>query len=460
MNDQIKVIVRNEILHQILSGRFVVCLILCVTLASLTAFVSRVNYENDLSSYHQRVQNHRRDAGTYGTASGSPLFLLEWGGVMIDRPLQPSHVVALSLLETVSESFWVNKEAGVRPVTPMPAVSLASLFQGLDLLFLLTYVFSLIALIFSYDSVCGERESGTLALCMSHNLSRAQYLVGKVLGGLAVQALFLLITISVSLLIFSLSASLQIDFPFLARMAVLGGLSLLYVSVFYALGTLVSTYASSSTGAIVICLACWLIFTSFVPAFAPVVAEAASPLPFYKEVVEAESSSLGFDFMKKVEEYRRQGAQDPFAEAGKYKETIIDPEKAVHQQRIREEFTNKKWEQVNRTERIMVFSPTSNFQIAAANLLGIGPLDLYRFDLSVERYRQELVTYIRAKKDEAGPEENRGNIDTSDYPKFSFNPAPFSEVWASDSLHVGVMTGIAIALLAMSYWSFRTYDVR
>ena len=59
-----------------------------------------------------------------------------------------------------------------------------AIFGGLDFLFSVTVVFSLLALLFTHDSICHERERGTLKLMLANPLPRDKILLGKFLGGM------------------------------------------------------------------------------------------------------------------------------------------------------------------------------------------------------------------------------------------------------------------------------------
>ena len=54
----------------------------------------------------------------------------------------------------------------------------------IDWVFTITYLLSFIPLLFTFDALSGERESGTLRLCLANPISRPALLVGKFLGTL------------------------------------------------------------------------------------------------------------------------------------------------------------------------------------------------------------------------------------------------------------------------------------
>jgi ABC-type transport system involved in multi-copper enzyme maturation permease subunit len=60
-----------------------------------------------------------------------------------------------------------------------------SLFPAFNPLTFVTLVMSLMALVFSFDAVCGEKEQGTLKATLANPVPRGTLLAGKWLGGLA-----------------------------------------------------------------------------------------------------------------------------------------------------------------------------------------------------------------------------------------------------------------------------------
>ena len=73
---------------------------------------------------------------------------------------------------------------------------LLNLFTSIDIVFIFEVVLSLIALIFAYDAIAGERERGTLRLVVTHPVRRGQILLAKYISAM----LCLLVPLLMSLL--------------------------------------------------------------------------------------------------------------------------------------------------------------------------------------------------------------------------------------------------------------------
>ncbi len=76
-----------------------------------------------------------------------------------------------------------------------PANPYMIIFHSIDLALVFGVVLSLLALLFAYDAVSGEREDGTLRLMLSNAVPRDVVLIGKYLGAMAC----LLLPLAVSL---------------------------------------------------------------------------------------------------------------------------------------------------------------------------------------------------------------------------------------------------------------------
>ena len=74
-------------------------------------------------------------------------------------------------------------------------------FERIDWIFIISLVFSLFAIIFTFDSVCGEREQGTLSLMCANSVSRSSILMGKYLGACGTLLIPLTVGVTINLLI-------------------------------------------------------------------------------------------------------------------------------------------------------------------------------------------------------------------------------------------------------------------
>ena len=80
-----------------------------------------------------------------------------------------------------------------------------------DWAFIIAYVLSLIALLFTFDSISGERESGTLRLTLANSVPRHAILLGKFLGALISISIPFMLAMLMNLLIISTSSAVHLN---------------------------------------------------------------------------------------------------------------------------------------------------------------------------------------------------------------------------------------------------------
>lgn len=140
---------------------------------------------------------------------------------------------------------------GSLAVTPL-AVSVVSLSS------LSIFLVPLIALLLAYDSVVGEVERGTMLLLLTYPITRAQLLLGKVLGHCAILAVATVLGYGGAGLAVGLGQGG--DSESWAAFALLLGSSVLLGACFISLATLISLLVRERGTAAGVAVALWLLF--------------------------------------------------------------------------------------------------------------------------------------------------------------------------------------------------------
>ena len=131
--------------------------------------------------------------------------------------------------------------------------------------FVIGYVLSLIAILFTFDAISGERERGTLRLTLANAVPRHTVLIGKFLGALlSISAPFVL-AVLMNLLVISTSSDVQLSAEAWNRLGIIFLIAMLYLCLFLALGLLVSSRVQQSAASLVILLLTWVTFVVFMP---------------------------------------------------------------------------------------------------------------------------------------------------------------------------------------------------
>jgi ABC-type transport system involved in multi-copper enzyme maturation permease subunit len=141
----------------------------------------------------------------------------------------------------------------------------AGVFSLFDFSAVIIIVFTVLAILLSYDAISGEKEEGMLSLVLSNSVPRAKILFGKYLGALIAVAMPLALCFILGILyvLFSKAASLSANF--LMFMGLLYSVSLLYLSCILFLGILASSRTRTSFGSLLFLLVFFLVFSFLIP---------------------------------------------------------------------------------------------------------------------------------------------------------------------------------------------------
>ena len=277
-------LIQKEMMHHILSARFVALLLMCLLLVPLTLHINYSNYRQNLVDYQEAIKRAN----------------IEEAEVNLKSPPEPEEEVSKVFLKPTPLSVFANGLENVLPsylgmtrngITQGPDALIASplsyLLGHLDFLFVVGTVFSLLALLFTFDAVAGEREAGTLRITLANALPRDVFLWSKLIGGYLVFVVPFLVSFIFGLLMivwqgFSLGES-----DIFPRVLGLILVALLYIAVFFAIGTVISIYLDSAKTALIIAFTVWVFAVLITPRVgflaAKLIAPTRTPQSIYME---------------------------------------------------------------------------------------------------------------------------------------------------------------------------------
>lgn len=257
----IATLVRKEFLTNLVSPRFIIGSVLCLALIPFSILIN-------INSYRERTAQYRIDRDAAEKAAAEVRVYSAYRPEIV-LPPEPLSIFGKGVSGQIGN--LVRIRLGDKPVLAEGKTAtgdnpfLASFFS-VDFVDIAAIVFSLLALLFSYDAFSREKEDGTLRLQMSNALGRSTALTGKLLGILAT----LLPVLGFSFLLGSLLILISHDVAFSAadwgRIVLLLAASLIYLAVFAFLGVLVSARSHSSVTSLVVCLFLWVLLVFIVPA--------------------------------------------------------------------------------------------------------------------------------------------------------------------------------------------------
>ena len=124
---------------------------------------------------------------------------------------------------------------------------------------------SLLALLFAYDAIAGERETGTMRLTMSHPVRRGSILGAKYVGAMTCLILPLIMSFIVALIWIVSMGSIVLSGNDFLRIAGILLTSIIYLSAIYLIGLLISAWAHRTATALMLSLFVWVVLVLVYP---------------------------------------------------------------------------------------------------------------------------------------------------------------------------------------------------
>ena len=275
-------ILRKELLVNMLSLRFIIGLVVTTLMMGLVGFVLVQDYASRRQAYLGDVQSHTdglRDVKVYSMVSitmdipPSPLSIFSRGTKDLPSSITVSPYHIPSILDQNESGESISLEGnGTRPVNP-----LLRMFSSIDISFVVGIVFSLLAILFVFDSFSGGRGQGTLRLLLSNPAGRLQILAGKFLGALLTIAVPLTIGFLEVVLLGRIYGGISFTAGEWGGILFLYAVSLLFLAAFLALGLFVSLFARESSTGLMYLLLAWVVIAVALPAGGTYVAEFWNP---------------------------------------------------------------------------------------------------------------------------------------------------------------------------------------
>ena len=290
-------LIQKEVMHHILSVRFVALLLMCLLLVPLTLSTNYRNYRQNLVDYQEAVKLANIEETTM--SPGMPLEPELEVSKLFLKPT-PLSVFANGLADALPGYLGMSRN-GVTQGAPALTSSLSYLLGHLDFLFIVGTVFSLLALLFTFDAVAGEREAGTLRITLANSLPRDLFLWSKLIGGYVVFVVPFLMSLLFGLLILVWQGFPLGEPEIFPRVLGLTLIALLYIAVFFAIGTVISTYLDNSKTALIVAFTVWVFAVLITPRVGFLAAKLIAPTQTSQSVYMAKKA-MRDDFNAAIKE--------------------------------------------------------------------------------------------------------------------------------------------------------------
>ena len=289
------VIAKREFTENIFSLRLLIGLVICLALFVASTYVLIEDYEKRLNVHNAaeiEYQNAIEEVKVYSHLR-----------VDVAKPPEPLSVLCLGMERQLGSTVKVSYEDVPTEAKVLGGGNpLLTVFSAVDAVRMVQIAFSLFVISVAYDVICGERESGALALVASNPVSKYHILIGKYLGGMASLLVPLAIGWIAAALLINVNPMIEFRIAEWSRFCLLFAALVLYLSVFFLLSMLISAITQRSARALVWLLFLWIVIVFVIPNGAVYIAKQVRPIPS-KSVVNIERAAIETGFWEKIGDY-------------------------------------------------------------------------------------------------------------------------------------------------------------
>ncbi len=312
--------------------------------------------------------------------------------------------------------------------------NLFKLFTAPDLLYVIKVILSLCAMLFAFDIVSGEKETGTLRQSLSNSLKRPILIIGKWIGGFASFILPFFIAVLLGTAFVTLKPIVDMSPQNWAKLGLFLLSSVIYLSVFFSLGLLISCLTHQSSSSLVISLFVWTILVFLIPNLGNILARQLVRIPTVQQL---ELKREHIQIRRELEVNREQTTMHERMEAHKR----FNSENEM----LGEDYRNRFNRLATMSKNITRISPAAAFTFLATDLMGTGMLE-------ERKLKRAVLQYMHI----AGDWDDKGNR-----PAFSYQRSSFREVLDQGGLsNCLILILFNVLFFTGAYVAFLRYDAR
>ena len=252
-------LIRRELLDNLMTFRFAAAVVIMLLLVVTNTVVLIKDYELRLADYNAAAKTHRQELREINKTYSDGM-LGVWGTTIVDRPPNPLSIFntgldkrlgnKINVSHTFIPTIWDAKKYDAHNpyFNILTSIDIVLIFQG---------ILSLLALTFAYNAIAGEYEHGTLRLVLSHPVGRGYILAAKYIGAMVCLFVPLLMSLLLMLILLTTSAMISLNTDDFLRIGGIVLTSLIYLSLFYLIGMLISAITRRTSTALILSMFVW-----------------------------------------------------------------------------------------------------------------------------------------------------------------------------------------------------------
>lgn len=478
-------LVGKELRAIVLSPKFTVTFAVCSVLILLSIFTGIQEYRSAVKGWESAVTLADQQAGEATNWRNFSYTTL--------RQPDPMSIFASGLTNDIGRWSNISSDESVKlKHSPYSDDPIYAVFRMVDFSFVVLIALSLFAILFTYDAINGERESGTLRLVMANSIPRAQYLLAKLTGAWLGLALPIFIPILLGLLLV-IAYGVPLTPVHWAKIVALVAISILFFTLFITFGAFFSALTRRSSVSFLLSLIVWVGFVLILPRAGVMAARNLVEVP---RVAEIEGQRDGFAkdlwavFYREMEQRFRQDESEGLdrdddavmwarMEREDSLRTIVERKIESYEVKLFEELRQKKASQERLALTLSRVSPASSYQLAVMQLAGTDVTLKSRYHESMSEYRELWSEYVEKKREEnsehggfvsievssedgvkIGTGRDDQALDVSDMPRYEAPQQTFAESFTPILADISIL-GLGILLTFFgSFVAFLRYDIR
>jgi len=421
-------IAKKEMRQNLLSYKFSIITILSTVLILLSIFIMYSDFCLALEN-HDVVQ--KQSKGEAEIIPPTPLGIFAKG--LDDNLCRPWSIEAVGIEISSAKQKSLN--------------DLFRLFTAPDLLYITKVILSLCAMLFAFDMVSGEKETGTLRQSLSNDLKRPILIIGKWIGGFTSFILPFLVSLLIGTILVTSSRKVDMNAQDWAKLGLFTLSGVVYLAVFFSLGLLISCFTHRSSTSLVISLFVWTILVFLIPNLGNILARQFVPVPTVQQL-ELKREQIKEKFRPEINELRRIPEDRP---EYKTREEALLRRMFAESDKLDETYRNRFNSLVKVSQNITRFSPAPAFTVMATDIMGTGIAEERRLKKAVQGHKNLIIHLYFG-----------GNLnEESKPPSFHYARSPVKEILNQEGLRNSlVLILLNVLFLTGASVAFLRYDVR
>ncbi len=484
-------LVQKELMQIIQSPKFITTFLTCSVLILLSVYSGIKEFNTALNKYNTAVNlntNSMESSRSYDGLENklfrepSPLQIFSSG---VNNDIGRFSSISNYDLTTLQSSYYSED--------PIFAV-----FRYMDLTFIFSTVLSLFAILFTYNSINGEKEGGTLKLIFSNSIPRANFIGAKFLGSWFALVIPISIPILLGILmlmLFNVPVTSSNWSAILMHISISFG----YFTFFIILGIFVSSITKQSSTSFLVLLAIWISLVFILPRVSTMTAGQIVRVPSLAEIKgiqanyekeewqthynklgeiwEERNSVLSNMSENEKEEYKDNNNWNWMQEEDELRSGVLESIKN-YSEKLNDNLRNKKSEMERLALTLSRFSPVSSYLLAAMNIGQTNIEQKSEIESRMNDYKNDFVTFTKKKQAESGgfggiqikmstesglqitDGRSSTKLDLSEMPQYTASKYNTAQVFRNTFIDIGLLVVYSIILFGISFMVFLKYDLR